>query len=208
MCLGESIEDAPRQTVNGGLRGLELLRNLSWAALGLVVACGEASAPSPQRSDDTSATVTPADPGAPGTPFGPKCSLIIDPSDGTEPLFADGTLAAVSESGRSHLFYIPTPSSAAAHPAPYISILFEAPEWTSGTYQRGVAGGLRFTLPSGLSYALDAAATDGSGSFELNVARAELATSGDHYYLTGTLQAELPCTSSAAHSLSLEMTIN
>jgi hypothetical protein len=153
------------------------LRCLTTVAV-LMAACSN----SPSSSDDI-------DPGKPASEFGTKCFVeLLD--DASNPVlgFEDCTLSAASTDQRSHvyLYFGRLPQGAQRM---YVSFVLGVAPLAIGAHGNARAGSLEVTMHDGRTFSAGDIRKDGALAFAIeNVAPSD---SGDHYYVTGTLEATL-----------------
>jgi len=151
-------------------------------AAAMMAACSSSPADGPATNDEI-------DPGKPASEFGAKCYVeLID--DASNPIlgFEDCTLSAASSDQRSHVYlhFGRLPQGAQRI---YVSFVLGTAPLAVGIHGNARAGALEVTLQDGRTFSAGDIRKEGTLAFA--VEKAALSDSGDHYYVTGTLETTL-----------------
>jgi len=145
-------------------------------------------------------TRAPGDPAVPGTLFGPLMGgSLSTPGRAIELL---GTAAAVRVANGSHLFFTTTPPAEA--PVVYLSVVIPEADWPTGVYLEPLTGALEVRTSDNCSYRLDLTRPQ---AIEFRLEVTQSTQQGDHFYLRGRLDAQLPSLDGRS-PMALHMTIN
>jgi len=150
-------------------------------AIGLL-ACSSSSSDGANAGADV-------DPGKPPSEFGPKCyAELVEEASATKVAFEDCTASAANMEHVSHVFldFRRLPQGARRM---YVSLVLGTVPLSAGVHENARAGAVEATLEDGRTFSVGDVRKE--GALALVIDQASTADSGDHLYLTGSLDATL-----------------
>jgi hypothetical protein len=147
-----------------------------------LLACSSSSS----EGADTGADV---DPGKPPSEFGPKCyAELVDEASTTKLAFEDCTVSAANMEHVSHVFFVFRRLPEGARRM-YVSLVLGTVPLTAGVHENARAGAVEATLEDGRTFSVGDVRKE--GALALVIDEANTADSGDHLYVSGSLDATL-----------------